>query len=110
MNRRRILYVVLIYFLSILSVVLLWKDVLLLSSVLIILSIIFLTFWHRKKDIITFIFGVIFGWVTESICIYFGAWAYTNTTFLVPFWLPILWGIAAMIMRRFFIETEELIR
>lgn len=104
----KVLFVILVYIISIISVILFWKDIILLSFILLILSIVTLALWHRKNDIITFFFGVIFGWVSESVCIYFGVWKYTNPTYLVPLWLPLLWGIAAMVIRRFTLEIEKI--
>ena len=47
------------------------------------------------------------GAVGESVCIYFGAWSYANPTYLIPLWLPILWGLAALIIRRFTLEIDK---
>jgi len=101
------LFVALVYLGSIVSVILFWRDNILLSFIILILSVIALAVWHKKNDIITFLLGIIFGWFSESVCIYFGAWKYTNPTYLVPLWLPLLWGIAAFTIRRFTLRIEK---
>lgn len=100
---------ILVCIISIILVILFWKENILLTTTLIfLLFLITIKLWHKKNDILTIVFGVIFGWASESVCVYFGVWEYTNPTFLVPLWLPILWGIAALIIRRFtfFIERR----
>ncbi len=99
--------IIVAYIVSIVSVILFWGDNILLSIILLILSIGILAIWHKKNDLITFFFGVIFGWFSESICIYFGAWTYTNPTYLVPLWLPILWGVTTVVIRRFNLIIER---
>jgi hypothetical protein len=32
------------------------------------------------------------------VAIYFGAWEYSKKFFLIPIWLPLLWGIGALIV------------
>ena len=110
MNKLEFVFVITAYVVSIISVCLFWSNVAVVSAIIAVLSLIFLLLWHRKNDIITFIFGIAFGLVSESICVYFGAWTYTKPTFLVPLWLPLIWGNAAMIIRRFVIEIDQRIR
>jgi len=102
--------VALIAILSVSFVALLWRNVLLLTTSLLIMSILALLHFHHKHDVITFFLGVVTGAVSESLCIYFGAWMYTNPTYLIPLWLPVLWGLAALVIRRFSLELDMKIK
>ncbi len=77
-----------------------WRDNLLLSALLVILGTVTLRFWHTKSDKMFFIVPAILGPSMEAVCIYFGAWAYSNPTFLIPVWLPLVWGIAGISIGR----------
>ena len=101
------IFISLIAIFSISFVALLWRDAVLLTISLLLLSIFALRHFHKKNDIITFLVGGVGGASAEAICIYFGAWEYTNPTYLIPLWLPILWGIAAMVIREFTLEIER---
>jgi hypothetical protein len=45
--------------------------------------------------------------IGESVGIYFGAWDYSKKFFLIPIWLPLLWGIGALIVENM---SETLLR
>lgn len=73
----------------------------LLTALLIILWAIGIKFWHKKHDLYIFVTGAIIGSIAEIFCIHFGAWQYTNPTFLgIPSWLPFGWGILTMLIKR----------
>ncbi|NIM47244.1 MAG: DUF2878 family protein [Candidatus Aenigmarchaeota archaeon] len=103
-------FVSLIIIFSISFVALLWRDVVLLTAALLILAIFSLRHFHKKNDVIIFFMGAITGASAELVCIYFGAWKYTNPTYLIPLWLPVLWGIAAIVIRRFAVEIDKRIK
>jgi hypothetical protein len=84
-----------------------WKDIMILTASLSILSIIALWHYHKKNDVIVYLIGAMIGVSAESVCIYFGAWRYSNPTFLIPIWLPLVWGLAALVIRRFDLEIEN---
>jgi len=91
-----IVFVVGIAFIS-----LFYWDNILLTGLLIIAWFFGLKFWHKKHDIYFFITGAIVGSVGEIICISFGVWQYANPTFLgIPLWLPFVWGLATMLIKR----------
>lgn len=52
--------------------------------------------WHEKEDFIYFFVPLLFGTFAEIIASYSGAWIYSKPLFIVPIWLPFLWGIAAL--------------
>ena len=103
-------FISLVAIFSIAFVALFWRDVVLLTVSLLILTIFSLRHFHKKTDILTFLVGSMLGASAEIVCIYFGAWKYTNPTYLIPLWLPILWGLAAIVIRRFGIEIDKKIK
>ncbi|MEM5844080.1 MAG: hypothetical protein QXX07_01610 [Candidatus Aenigmatarchaeota archaeon] len=66
----------------------------------------------NKKDIYFFIFSGVFGASAEAFAIFFGAWKYSLPEILglIPLWLPILWGIAGIFLKRVWLEIENLTR
>jgi hypothetical protein len=105
----KVIYIalMLIIIFSISFVSLFWKDSILLTFALLIMAIFSLSYFHTKTDFIVFTTVGIVASFAEAVCIYFGAWNYTNPTRLIPLWLPILWGLAAIIIRRFSLEVEK---
>lgn len=86
--------------LSLIFVGLFWKNNLL-TLTLLILSSIILLYKAKKEEYILFILCAISGAIAEIIAITGGAWTYNNNSFLgIPYWLPILWGIAGIFMYR----------
>ncbi len=82
------------------NVSLFWQDNLIVTAIfLTILSLTF-WFWHTRKDITFFTIGLVVGPSMEMVPVYFGAWVYSNPTFLIPMWLPLGWGIAGIILGR----------
>ncbi|MEK6888083.1 MAG: hypothetical protein AABX14_04005 [Candidatus Aenigmatarchaeota archaeon] len=90
---------------------LLYENTPLLTVTLIILWCFGIYFWHKKRDIILFVSGAIFGPLAETVAIHFGAWSYANPTLLgIPLWLPFGWGITIVMIVRFaelFIRIEK---
>jgi hypothetical protein len=68
-------------------------------------------FWHKKQDLYFFAVGAVIGSLTEIVCIYFGAWQYTNPSFFgIPAWLPFAWGLGSVLIKRVaetFIKIEK---
>jgi hypothetical protein len=86
---------------------LLWRDAFLLTVSLLIFSIFVLRHFHKKSDFLIFLIGSMMGASAEFVCIYFGAWQYTNTTYLIPLWLPVAWGLASLVISRDTLEIEN---
>ena len=82
--------------LSVAMTAILWRQQLLLAVILAILACcVFLVegLNYTKMFAVTGLLGT----VTEAICIHYGAWHYTKSGFWgVPYWLPILWGMAGV--------------
>ena len=96
MNHKKPISAMGMIILTTISISLLWRDNLTLTIITIILSGLSLYLWRGRRDIFYFAVPGILGPFFESICIYFGAWTYSNPLFLIPPWLPFVWGIAGL--------------
>ena len=80
---------------------LLYKNTFALAALFVLFSVLALWVWHEKTDLCSYVLGAVLGSVAEIICIYVGAWTYTVPSVLgIPFWLPFLWGLTVLLMRR----------
>jgi len=103
-NKARDLLISLIMLLvSLGAIITLWQNNLALTGVLLIVFLAVYYFWRTHGDIVAFVVGAIGGPLAEVIAIHFNVWQYSNPTIIVghiPLWLPIAWGIAAMLIYR----------
>lgn len=98
---KELIFEFILYCAGIASISLFFQNNLLLLVLLIMAWTIGIMVWHKKHDVIFFVVGAIVGTIGEIVCIHFGAWRYTNPTFLgVPIWLPFAWGLAIMLIKR----------
>ncbi len=99
--RRELLLEVLLFCFGMLFISLFYLDNILLTLLLIMGWSVGIKFWHRKDDFYFFLSGAVVGPIGEIVCIHFGAWKYTNPSFLgIPIWLPFAWGLAMMLIKR----------
>lgn len=109
-NYKNIIFNIIFVLACLISVCLFWEKNVLLTVILIIIFFIGLYKWRTKEVIILFIIYGIFGAITEATAIYFGVWTYTLPNFIgIPFWLPVLWGDAAVLIYQSGIEIKKLI-
>lgn len=78
----------------------LWRDNLFTTAALTFLSVGILMFWNKLEDVFRYGVAAIGGPTAEAVCIYFGVWAYSNPTILIPIWLPLVWGLTGIISGR----------
>ena len=88
---------------------LLWQRPVLLAICYIAISAVILTFYHSKGDLIYFFVPFFLGPLGEMVPIAFGAWTYSKPLVLVPLWLPFVWGLAGLFMRRTSTAIEQLL-
>ncbi len=79
----------------------LWRSPLVLFGALVLISILMLYRWHEKRDVAFYFLALALGPLGEIGPVRFGAWAYSEPFYFIPIWLPLLWGIAALFLRRF---------
>jgi hypothetical protein len=56
--------------------------------------------WHSRSDLIFYFVAFSLGPAGEVVAVYCGAWEYSKPFYLIPIWLPFLWGIAALFMKK----------
>jgi len=80
------------------SVVLLWRNNLLLFTVVLVEGLIALRLWHDRHDLSFFLVISVCGSLAEAVFVYFGVWHYANPTFLgIPLWFPLAFGTTGLI-------------
>ena len=89
-----------IYALCIALASLLWRSPVALSLCYILLSIVVLYRWHTGSDLIFYFVAFVLGPIGEMVTVHFGAWKYSKPLYLIPIWLPFLWGIAALFIKK----------
>ena len=80
---------------SVLMICFLWTDNAILAVLFLMMAVPVLVL--RRRYLTNFMLAAIIGTSMETVCIIFGAWSYSNPTFIIPIWLPIGWGIAGVI-------------
>ena len=88
-----------IYALCVALVCFLWTKPMLLTGCYFIISVFAFIRWHTAADFIFYFVGFILGPVGELCAIVFGAWSYAQPFYFIPTWLPLLWGIAALVVK-----------
>ena len=98
--KKELVIEIIIYVLCIALASLLWHRPTVLSLCYILISIIILYRWHAKSDLLFYFVAFVLGPVGEGVAVYFGAWKYSKPLHLIPIWLPFLWGITALFMKK----------
>lgn len=89
-----------IFLSSLLVISFFYKNNLMLTVLVIIITLTYFKFLYKNHDIFLFLTGTAIGVCGEIVFIHFGAWQYTNPSFLgVPLWLPFAWGFTVMVIR-----------
>ncbi|MFA5105586.1 MAG: hypothetical protein WC506_01365 [Candidatus Micrarchaeia archaeon] len=96
-------YTSMISLLYLVGVVLLWREPYLLALVLAGLSALAIFIGsERARDLALYTWVAILGAGSEAICISFGIWTYSAPGIVagIPFWLPLVWGMGAVFIKR----------
>jgi len=90
-----------IFWLLMFIVVLVWKNNIAVTGVLIGVYLVRYFLWPDKEDHVVFIAGAVLGSTAEIIATKVGIWHYTLPTFLnIPLWLPFAWGFVSVLIIR----------
>jgi hypothetical protein len=63
-------------------------------------SIFVLWRWYSRGNLIFYFVAFVLGPLGEIFAVHGGAWTYSKPLFLIPIWLPFLWGIAALVFKK----------
>ena len=89
-----------IYALCVMLAGFLWHRQGVLAVCYLFISILMLYRWHTRSDLSFYFVAFLLGPLGEIVAVYFGAWRYSEPFYLIPIWLPFLWGIAALFMKK----------
>jgi uncharacterized membrane protein YoaT (DUF817 family) len=89
-----------IYILCVVLVSLLWHRPIVLLACCLTASIFMLYQWHDRSDVIFYGVAFVLGPVAEALAVHFGAWQYSEPLYYLPIWLPFLWGIVALFLKK----------
>ena len=65
---------------------------------------------ERKRDLVLFLLVSVWGAFSEAIAIHYGAWSYPEPSIIgIPLWLPFVWGIAGIFIKRLYQAIREFI-
>jgi hypothetical protein len=92
---------IVIFILGVISISFFWSNNLLCTSLLFLLWLFAIKFWHKKDDFVFFICGAIIGSIGEIIFVSFLTYQYSNPLFFgIPPWLPLGWGVFVVLIKR----------
>lgn len=95
--------------LALLFPVLFYKNIILTTILLSIVSIMGLLKWKSWTTLTIFIFGGFFGAAAEIIATKYNVWTYSVSSFLnIPIWLFIVWSMAAAFLYQTALEFIKL--
>ena len=89
-----------IYVISVASAGFFWRKPAILTISYVVISVVMLTKWHERRDLILYFVAFGLGPIGEAFAIYLGAWRYSKPFYLIPIWLPLLWGISALFVKK----------
>ncbi len=89
-----------IYILCVILVSLLWRRPVVLLACYLAVSILMLYQWHARSDLISYAIAFVLGPLGEVAAVHFGAWQYSEPLYLIPIWLPFLWGVVALFLKK----------
>ena len=90
-----------LYGLGILALSFLYDRSLLLAGCLLAILGVVYALDPKPDDVFFVVGGAILGPTAEAAAIHAGAWTYAHPDFLgIPYWLPVAWGLACLLIRR----------
>ena len=98
--KKELVFELCIYIISIILAGIFWHEPFILTIFYVVISVIMLTKWHEKSDLIFYFVAFSLGTIGGAFAIYLGAWQYTKPFYLIPIWLPFLWGISALFIKK----------
>ena len=79
---------------------LLWQHPVPLTLTYALLTAVLLWRWHAFPDVLFFVLPAILGPLGEFVAISFGAWEYSLPLLNIPLWLPLMWGVGGLSLKK----------
>ncbi|MFC1687486.1 hypothetical protein ACFL0L_02815 [Patescibacteria group bacterium] len=100
----------LLYLTTTIVTLFLWETNIALTLVLTFMLILSLLKFHKRADFFFIILAMIIGTIVEIIATHIGVWEHGNQyIFKIPLWIPALYGLFALIVRRTSITVNRLL-
>ena len=78
----------------------LWDRPIALSLCYVLIGVFMLSKWHTRNDLLFYSVAFVLGPSAEAVAVRFGAWEYSQPLYLIPVWLPFLWGIVGLFLKK----------
>jgi len=98
--KRELVFELCVYIMCVILAGFFWPEPVILTIFYVVISVIMLIKWHKKSDLIFYFVAFGLGPMGEAFAIYLGAWQYSKPFYLIPIWLPLLWGISALFVKK----------
>ena len=106
---KNIIFDLVFVFLNVFLVILFYKNILLTSILLILVTLVGLLKWRSWVTFGAFVVGTFVGPVCEMWAISQGVWQYSVTNFfMIPLWLIIVWGNTSAFLYQIAVEIHKL--
>lgn len=100
MEKKKTVFLILgTYAICVALVCLFYEKPMFLTGSFFLVSIILFIRWHAPSDFVFYFVAFVLGPVGELFAAAFGAWTYAQPFYFIPTWLPLLWGIAALVVK-----------
>jgi len=108
--KKDLLFELFMYALCVTLVATLWDKPIFLMFCYVIISVILLIKWHTRNDYLFYLVAFVLGPLAEFVAILFGAWTYSKPFYVIPVWLPFLWGISSLLMKNISETLSSILR
>ena len=98
--KRELIILVVIYALCVALASILWHKPIALSLCYILITVFMVSKWHDRSDLLFYSVAFVLGPTGEAVAVHFRAFEYSKPLYLIPVWLPFLWGIFGLFLKK----------
>lgn len=97
----RLVSSLILYPIAVALVAALYRQSALAAGLLAVLAVVAIVISRLPGDVPVLVGGACLGPTAEIVAVHYGAWTYHTPDFLgIPLWLPVAWGLAALLIKR----------